>query len=513
MPTRRQSELRASVKLPFGVGADGQPVSIFDARNGLDCNCTCPGCGSLLVAKQKVKEWHFAHHNSAACAAGYESALHLAIKRIIENEKQILLPACSVFRYQDDPTDNSPDHSSLLVGSYEYITEADYRERMADAVFLEYSRGETGYAQRLGGLVELDEVISEKNDGDIRPDLIAMKNGRRIFVEVAVTHFVDKVKLQKIRDLQTAAIEMIFLPSKDPLNWESLRRRVLEDSTGTRWLHNPKVESLADKNFLGRLKEFEKEERILAAKKKVYETAYKPTKDFVFTKGNSTQKIVVRLCPQFISLSAKSMYTATDPELKKIVEAIGFRFHAVFNGKQNQYEVHRDDVVFYAIAKSVLAEGLRLTSFHAPDPQESLNRLNASALTATGAIPPPTSWAVTLFDASAEPTGWPDYLHIEASKLGRTVAISISGSYRTDFHETVQAIALRQAVLPGQLRYTPSTPLVIDAQPDETVGECLLGFLDELLSADGMAVKRVVTDDDAFKASVRVLTKAHKTSI
>jgi hypothetical protein len=505
----RKASRQTLVKLPFGADANGEPVSIFDAKNGLACGCTCPSCGSLLVAKQKVKEWHFAHHLSEACAAGYESALHLAVKKILEDEKQIRLPACSVFRYRDEATDNSDHRDSLLVDSYEYITEVGYLERMGNPFFLEYSRGELGYAQTPGVYIKFDKVVSEQKEGDIRPDLVATINGRRIYIEVAVTHFVDAEKLQKIRALTTPTIELVIPPSSGPIDWASLRQFVLEGLKGKHWLHNPKVEAMADESFAIRLKEFEQKEGALASKRAVYETRYKPTKYFCFTKGNGAHKIYVRLCPEFVSLLANSTYTATDSELKKIVQSIGARFHAEFNKKHDQYEIPRNEVAFYAIAKSVQAEGLKLASFKAPDLDDLIQRLAASSMTSPGAIPPPGNWEVILYDAAATASNWPDYMHLEANETDATISISISGAYVDYLHAAAQAAALTFGGGTGPLRYTPITPLVIKAKPGERLETLFLSLFGRFVRDNGLSVKRVMSHNDLVKAKIIAIVEGN----
>lgn len=34
----------------------GEIVSIADVESGLKCECTCPACGELLVAKKRAKD-------------------------------------------------------------------------------------------------------------------------------------------------------------------------------------------------------------------------------------------------------------------------------------------------------------------------------------------------------------------------------------------------------------------------------------------------------------------------
>lgn len=201
--------------LPFAE-KDGNIVHISEVENGIECNCHCLSCGQKLIAKNKLtntKVPHFAHWNVKECAFAFETTIHKVAKSIINEKKQILLPAV----YNEN---------------LEILTKNQ--------------------------LISLDEVISEdekitsiglNKDGSlIRPDLIGIKNNRQIVIEIAVTHKTDDDKVNKLIKHKISAIE---------INLECLSRIVtideieeaIFDPDNIAWLYNDKTEQLQNKKL------------------------------------------------------------------------------------------------------------------------------------------------------------------------------------------------------------------------------------------------------------------------
>ncbi len=226
----------SNVRLPFALNAVGRVVSVYDVPNGLSCNCKCPGCGAILVAKQGMNAWHFAHYDIEACHSGYESALHLAIKQVISESRQLVIPACFVYC----STQATSDGINVL-DAYHY---ADARDIDWKIPLLE--RAYRGYSASKSELTEFDHVVVEQTLGDIKPDLIGVIGSRQLLIEVAVTHFVDAKKLWKIRACGLPAIE-ISLPKPDwRPDWPELRKWVIDQPDGKKWLYHPELEALAE---------------------------------------------------------------------------------------------------------------------------------------------------------------------------------------------------------------------------------------------------------------------------
>ena len=78
-------------KMIFAKQKDtGRIVGIDEVESGLKCNCVCPHCGARLEAKKGKKNiHHFAHSENTETSFCSESALHLAAKEILKEERKI----------------------------------------------------------------------------------------------------------------------------------------------------------------------------------------------------------------------------------------------------------------------------------------------------------------------------------------------------------------------------------------------------------------------------------------
>lgn len=80
------------IELCYGM-IDGEIVHISDVDSGIQQNCLCPKCGSILIAKKgDIRKHHFAHYNYENCQGAQETALHLLAKEIIYQEKSVGVP-------------------------------------------------------------------------------------------------------------------------------------------------------------------------------------------------------------------------------------------------------------------------------------------------------------------------------------------------------------------------------------------------------------------------------------
>ncbi|WP_367395143.1 competence protein CoiA family protein [Cupriavidus sp. Agwp_2] len=236
-----------SAKLPYALDPSGKIVSVQDVPNGLACNCTCPGCGARLIAKQGSEQvWHFSHYRAENCQAGYESALHLAVKALLEADPQIALPTCFVVRHETEGSRTRGSKDSTWSGVFEYVTGESEQVWARDLASVHHR----GIAELPGKMVRFDRVEVERAHGSIRPDLVGIVGERRINLEVAVTHFIDNEKLAKIRDLAVPTLEIVLPPSIDP-DWEALRK-ILHSPDGKFWRFNPLAEQRAEADYQAR---------------------------------------------------------------------------------------------------------------------------------------------------------------------------------------------------------------------------------------------------------------------
>ena len=197
-------------KLPYGVCAE-KLVTIDEVKPGLSCNCVCPSCNELLIAKKGLRKvHHFAHYSSPECAGGVETPLHKICKDIIAQKKEFTVPA--------------------------YFSSKG--KKMAD-----------------GTTIQVDNVYLEKRLDSIVPDIILECKGRNLIVEIEVTHPVDDFKLKKIRRQALAVISVdarklvkeLFEKGDYLLKDESFQAALVYGTEFKKWLHNPKYKEIERK--------------------------------------------------------------------------------------------------------------------------------------------------------------------------------------------------------------------------------------------------------------------------
>lgn len=191
------------VGLAFGLRSDGSIVGIDKVASGKACDCVCPACGEDLVAKkgERITD-HFAHKASGAggCGLGAETNAHLWAKAVLEELKQIHLPAIEG-----------------RVGDRKHQTHRGRSYAFADAVL-------------------------EKRLGEIVPDVVLVTaDGRRLIVEVLVTHACDAEKIAKIRAGAVSAIEVDLSAYRTQGSEAAVRNALLRTAPRT-WLFNPAVD-------------------------------------------------------------------------------------------------------------------------------------------------------------------------------------------------------------------------------------------------------------------------------
>lgn len=179
---------------------DGVATSIENVESGLKCGCTCPSCGEPLVAKKGAKRTHhFAHYFGHNCEYGYETSLHLAAKEILSKANRIMLPAV----YIQFP--NSPKAPELYCESKE---------------------------------IEIERVELEKHLQDVIPDVVIYAGGKRLFLEVYVTHSIDDVKLKKLKEADVSTIEIDLSRKEHSISLEELKNILLGKSDEKKWVYN-----------------------------------------------------------------------------------------------------------------------------------------------------------------------------------------------------------------------------------------------------------------------------------
>lgn len=185
-------------QLVYGQRADGSHVHISQVpRLGRE-RLVCPACEAAIVARKGSRRIdHFSHKQGQAggCGLGVETNAHLWAKAVLEQERRIRLPAV-------------------------------------------YAGARTVFPSTMH---EFDRVELERRDGGLVPDIVVFSKGRKMWIEVLVTHACGPEKIAKIQKDRISAIEVdlsALLRSKDHA---AIRDAFLEKADRT-WLFNPWVE-------------------------------------------------------------------------------------------------------------------------------------------------------------------------------------------------------------------------------------------------------------------------------
>lgn len=196
----------------FAMDKDGRIRSVDEVARGLACECFCPSCTDAVMARQgEIREWHFAHAGDSHCDGGSESALHLAAKQLLLESGGLTVPEI----------------------------------RVRAEVRLPDGRVGKGEAYRPGRWIDFQTVEAEKAIGTIRPDIVAVVGNSMLFVEIAVTHFVDTEKQAVLASLGVPTVEIDLATFQcEKWTWELLYEYVIEHALNKRWVHFLEHEAL-----------------------------------------------------------------------------------------------------------------------------------------------------------------------------------------------------------------------------------------------------------------------------
>lgn len=193
----------AELKLTYGKDSNGRLVHVNDVPSGLACDCTCPECGALLIARKgKKNQHHFAHANGADCEGARMTALHMLAQQIIQDERKIRTPWFK--DYYEDP-------SKLI-----YF----------ESVLLE-QRFKTAEINR-------------------RPDCVGIiKKGDieyKVWIEIKVKHAIDEDKRNDIKHLGAICMEINLSGLLDTdYTIETIREALFNNIGNKKWINYPQL--------------------------------------------------------------------------------------------------------------------------------------------------------------------------------------------------------------------------------------------------------------------------------
>jgi hypothetical protein len=224
-PKRVAARVGSRCPIPFGMAiSSGRMCEPREVPLGKRCDCVCPACRAPLVSKHCLlgrRTPHFAHAHGADCAGAIETALHLAAKQRIAERGEFWFPALSI---RLEGTD--------MRGLTHRVT-----NELAPP-----------------GLRSLSAVVMEMPLATMRPDLIVQSTEfGSVMIEIAVTHFVDDVKLDKIAAVGMAAIE-VDLSHLRSVDFTQLDAVLFAPNTCVHWLVQDRLQQ-RKKRLLSELQE------------------------------------------------------------------------------------------------------------------------------------------------------------------------------------------------------------------------------------------------------------------
>ncbi len=213
-------------QITYGL-LNGNLVHVDSVPNGISCDCSCPSCGELLVAKQgKINNHHFAHISGADCPGSYETLLHLFAKETLANAEHIQLPTLDV-----------------EIFSVRYQRSFLFRPNHCP-----------------GGKFNISSVRLEENIGDIIPDIVLESpDGSKLLVEIYVTHKVDETKFKKIEEIGIPTIEVDLSDFKiiDGDSVHKLQELLINQVGKKRWVYEPSKWNARSLNRFIQFRQFE----------------------------------------------------------------------------------------------------------------------------------------------------------------------------------------------------------------------------------------------------------------
>jgi hypothetical protein len=199
-----------------------------------------------LIAKKgerRLQVWHFSHSKNSTCSGALESSLHLAVKELIDQHKKLLIPPCLVFKTPSGKFNPRMGIGEYLHEGYKYTDNAAWHDD-----WLSKGSGK-GISPSQPQMILFDSVQVEQTEGNVRPDIVGIAKGKKLYIEVAVTHLIDKEKLERLRKRGTPTIELVVpFAHTEEVNWENLKHWLFSETIGKYWVLNFRVEKFADED-------------------------------------------------------------------------------------------------------------------------------------------------------------------------------------------------------------------------------------------------------------------------
>lgn len=239
---------------------------IDNVPKGKSCQCICPGCGILLIARKgQINKWHFSHSVAVECNG--ETALHKAAKQILVQEANLI------------------NEIQLPANQTSEIIESDCLER---AYSIKIALNEKESFLMLEGQ---DEV---KICEDIKTDVFLIGEGNQtLSVEIYVTHKKNKNDQHKYSEIRQNSIEIDLSMLRWDADYEAIKSAVLWNAP-REWVYSEENENKIEsaRNDL---------EKFISDKNDQY---IKELTDFVFSINSTEEFKKIRIpWPEIIAIT------------------------------------------------------------------------------------------------------------------------------------------------------------------------------------------------------------------
>lgn len=223
------------MKNPFAINEKNEITYIKNLN--LDCKkdkFICSECGKELIPKMgEINTWHFAHKIKSNCAGGIQTSLHKYAKELIRRSNYVVLPDLSIYEYCNYNFDK-----------INYIDKIN--------AYIEKDRDNIYYLNK--SLINRNKYLytwisNEKKIENFIPDCLVEVKGKALAIEILVTHEVDNIKKEKVKNanIDMIEIDLSYFEEDYKLEQEFNLDEYILEKTDRSWIYKTYINNTDDK--------------------------------------------------------------------------------------------------------------------------------------------------------------------------------------------------------------------------------------------------------------------------
>ena len=188
------------LKNPFAYDENNNIIYIEkgnELKKEIYKKCHCPVCNEILIPKMGNKNiWHFSHKEDSNCTGGLETGLHLYGKEVIKNHNKIFLPSINL----GEATEIKMFDSELVNDIISWVHQNDL-----ECFYIDVFEGNQYDYKWINSEIKINSFI---------PDSIIEIKGKKLLIEICVTHNVDEEKRKKVETEDLDMLEIYLNPKE-----------------------------------------------------------------------------------------------------------------------------------------------------------------------------------------------------------------------------------------------------------------------------------------------------------